>query len=151
MATAGPESWQYRLTWICFIVVFALNLALLALDWDSWRFGGNLRFIVGIPMALLGGLLVSLGIATLGLNNTSGVSDGFVNTGPYRFTRNPQYLGDFLLFAGLSVIANSELLWAAHALLFLVFLVTPLAEEPWLEETYGDEYVTYRRGTPRFL
>jgi len=36
-------------------------------------------------------------------------------------------------------------------LLIAVFAVTPLAEELWLEEQYGQEYVDYRRGTSRFL
>ena len=71
--------------------------------------------------------------------------------GPYRFTRNPQYLGNNVLFLGLSIIANSELLWVTHALLALVFIITPLSEEVWLKEQYGEEYERYRRDTPRFL
>lgn len=59
----------------------------------------------------------------------------FKSADPYRFTRNPLYLGEMALFLGLSVIGNSLLyLWIAHALLILVFVVTPLAEEIWLEE-----------------
>jgi protein-S-isoprenylcysteine O-methyltransferase Ste14 len=147
----GRSSWQYRLTWIGFILVFGFNAALFALDWNSWLFESELRFIIGAPIALLGALLVGWGMATLGARNTSGLADGFVAAGPYRFTRNPQYLGDMVLFVGLSVVANSLHLWIAHILLILVFLVTPLAEEMWLEEQYGDAYLKYRRGTARFL
>jgi len=100
---------------------------------------------------LLGALLAAWGIATLGARNTSGLADGFVSTGPYKFTRNPQYVGDMILFVGLSVVANSLYLWIAHILLVLVFLVTPLAEEMWLEEQYGGAYVSYKRGTAWFL
>ena len=46
---------------------------------------------------------------------------------------------------------NSMLLWIAHALLILVFVIAPMAEEPWLEEQYGEAYREYRRGVPRFL
>ena len=83
--------------------------------------------------------------------NSLGLRDGFVASGPYRFTRNPQYLGDNLLFLGLSIIANSQLLWVTHALLALVFTITPLSEEGWLKEQYGEGYERYRRDTPRFL
>ena len=114
-------------------------------------FAGNLRFLLGIPLALLGGLLAIWGVATIGLNNSSGLRGGFVASGPYRFTCNPQYLGDSVLFLGLSIIANSELLWVTHALLALVFIITPLSEEVWLKEQYGEEYERYRRDTPRFL
>ena len=77
--------------------------------------------------------------------------DGFFSYEPYRFTRNPQYRGDNVFFLGLSIIANSELLWVTHMLLALVFIITPLSEEVWLKEQYGDAYERYRRNTPQFL
>ena len=144
-------SWRHFLTWACFLGVFGLNTALLVLDWDSWIFASNLRLIIGGPTALLGGFLVTWGVVVLGATNTSGLKGGLVSAGPYRFTRNPQYLGDIILFVGLSVVANSMLLWIAHALLILVFVIAPMAEEPWLEEQYGEAYREYRRGVPRFL
>lgn len=145
------RSWQYVLTWVCFYSVFALTAALFVLDWNTWMFSSLLRFVIGVPVAVLGGLLVSWGIVVLGVKNTSGQKDRFVSSGPYRFTRNPQYVGDMFLFVGLSIIANSLFLWIAHVLVVLVFLVTPLAEEPWLEDEYGDTYREYKRDTPRFL
>jgi protein-S-isoprenylcysteine O-methyltransferase Ste14 len=145
------RSWQYRLTWICFTLIFIMNAFLFIFDWDSWVFHGPGRFLVGIPIALLGTLLVTWGITTLGTKNTSGLADQFIKTGPYAFTRNPQYLGDNVLFLGLSIIANSELLWITHILLILVFLITPWTEEPWLEAEYGDEYKQYKQSTSRFL
>ena len=81
----------------------------------------------------------------------SGQRGGFVSSGPYRFTRNPQYVGDIVFFVGVGVIANSVFLWIAHVLLILGFVVAPLTEEPWLEEQYGDAYREYRRRVPRFL
>jgi len=95
--------------------------------------------------------LVSWGINTLGTKNTSGLEGGFISAGPYRFTRNPQYLGDMILFLGLSLISNSLFLWITHILLILVFVLTPLAEETWLEDLYGEAYTEYKKGTPRFL
>ena len=87
----------------------------------------------------------------MGVKNTSALKEGFVSTGPYRFSRNPQYVGDFFIFAGISIIANSELVLVTHMLTSLVFLVAPLAEEPWLEEQYGEQYISYRRDVTRFL
>ncbi len=143
----GRWSWQYVLTWICYCAVSGCNLALLLLDWNSWIFAGDLRFLVGIPLALLLGLLAFWGVVTIGWKNSSGVRHGFISFGPYRFTRNPQYLGDKVFFQRLSIVANSELLWITHALLALVFIIAPLSEEVWLKE----EYERYRRNTPRFL
>lgn len=147
----GKSSWQYRLTWILFYLVFGLNGLLLVLDWNSWIFHNPLRFILAIPLAIIGVSTLIWGIRTLGVINTSGISDGFIKEGPYRFTRNPQYLGDILLFLGLSILSNSLLLWIAHILLILVFMITPIAEEDWLREQYGKPYQTYLEGTSRFL
>ena len=147
----GRDSWQYLLTWIGWCAAVAINACLLLLDWNSWILGGGLRFLLGIPLALLGGLLAFWAIVTIGWTNSTGVKDGFLPSGPYRFTRNPQYVGDAVLFLGLSVIANSQLLWITHALLTLWFIIAPLSEETWLKEQYGEEYERYRREVPRFL
>ena len=144
-------SWQYSLSWACFFVVVGISAALLFLDWNSWIFKSDLRFIIGIPVTLLGGLLAVWGVVTLGVTNSSGLKGGFVSSGPYQFTRNPQYLGDIIFFVGVSMIANSLLLWIAHALLILVFVIAPVTEEPWLEDQYGRVYRDYRRDVPRFL
>jgi len=48
-------------------------------------------------------------------------------------------------------MANSLYLWVTHVLTIMVFAVTPLAEETWLEDQYGEEYTEYKRGTSRFL
>ena len=124
-----------------------MNAVLFVLDWNSWIFRSGLRLLLGVPLVVVGGLLISWGVATLGVGNTSGLKRGFVSAGPYRFTRNPQYLGDMILFAGLSSIANSLYLWIAHALIILAFLIAPLAEETWLEDQYGKVYRDYKNCT----
>lgn len=145
------ESWQYRLTWLGFYTVIGLNAALIILDWNSWTFATELRFFIGVPLSIIGVLLVSWGIATLGIKNTSGIKGRFVVSGPYTFTRNPQYLGDMILFVGLGIVANSLYVWIAHILLIAVLALAVLAEEVWLAEQYGDVYVKYKRRTSRFL
>ena len=147
----SKKSWQYFLTWILFYLVFGLNILLILFDWNKWRFTGSGRFILGIPLILSGTILLIWGIRTLGLNNTSGSGSGFIKSGPYRFTRNPQYLGDIILFVGLSVCANSEYLWITHGLLILVFIAAPLAEEDWLKDQYGEVYKKYLGESSRFL
>ena len=110
-------SWQHSLTWACFYVVFGINIALVFLDWNSWIFKSNLRFIIGIPVALLGGLLAAWGVVALGVKNSSGLKGGFVSSGPYRFTRNPQYVGDIICPRDrLRLAPRPGLLWAGRGL-----------------------------------
>tara|TARA_R110002096_G_scaffold434832_5_gene658280 strand:- start:90811 stop:91374 length:564 start_codon:yes stop_codon:yes gene_type:complete len=143
----------FYVMWLIFYFAFLSNFALVLLDWNSGPWTSTSRFFIGGPMALFGAAFVSWGIATLGSEKTSGlaVDDVLTTGGPYRYSRNPQYVGDMLLFAGVAVIANSELVLVTHALTSLVFLLAPLAEEPWLEAQFGKPYTAYRRDVPRFL
>jgi len=147
----SERSWQHRLIWSCYYVTFLTNTVLIFLDWNSWSFTTPFRFVLGLPLVIVGTLLLLWGMRILGVRNTSGASNGLVQDGPHRFTRNPQYLGDMVLFIGISLVANSLLLWITHGLLILILLITPWAEEVWLEEQYGEEYERYKRKTARFL
>ena len=137
--------------WALFYFVFASNFALAVFDWNTWHVVGWSRFVLGLPLIALGAGGLTWGILTLGATNTTGVKVDFVRSGPYRFSLNPQYVSDMALFLGVAVIANSELATVSHLLTVLIFVVAPLAEEPWLEVQYGDDYRRYRAEVSRFL
>ena len=144
------DGWYYAM-WIAFGFVFLSNPAFVILDWNSGVWSGAPRFWLGIPLLVLGVAFLVWGIATLGVKNSSALRDGFITRGPYRISRNPQYIGDFFIFSGVIIVANSELVLVTHLLTSLVFVLAALAEEPWLEVEYADQYAAYRRDVPRFL
>ena len=64
--------------------------------------------------------------------------------GPYRFLRNPMYLGAALALAGAALVYHSLALLAyavAFLLCFHFFVV--FYEEPHLRRTFGSDYSTY--------
>jgi protein-S-isoprenylcysteine O-methyltransferase Ste14 len=67
-----------------------------------------------------------------------------VSTGPYRYTRNPDYIGQALIYAGMSVVVNS---WWSIFLLPLVLVIVQHAvirrEERYLERKFGEKYCDY--------
>ena len=72
--------------------------------------------------------------------------------GPFRFTRNPLYLSMVLIYLGISALVNGL------APILLLPLVQRLMrrgvierEERYLERKFGDEYIEYKVGTPRWL
>ena len=79
-------------------------------------------------------------------------SSALVTTGPYRFTRNPMYLGMASFYLGAAL--GFGLLWSA-ALLPVVLLVIDRAviarEERYLQRRFGDSYTDYRRRVRRWL
>jgi hypothetical protein len=78
-------------------------------------------------------------------------SEALVADGPYRFVRNPLYLGTLLLGVGLGVAA-SPLGWAV-LVIGLSFEVLRLAvrEEGMLRERHGEAFRRYARAVSRFL
>ena len=75
-----------------------------------------------------------------------------VTTGPYRFTRNPMYLGLALLTAAFGVLLNTWwpiLLLVPTLLIVQAFVVA--REERYLHRRFGAEYDAYVRLVRRWL
>ena len=76
-----------------------------------------------------------------------------VNTGPYRYARNPMLTGVFLFLFGLGFGLNSVSLILVFTPLYVLLNAWELKyiEEPELVRRLGDEYIEYRRNTPMFI
>ena len=73
-------------------------------------------------------------------------------SGPYSLSRNPLYLGSFLLVVGFAVAGRNLLLGIALVVLFLaVYLPVMRREESFLRQKFGAEYEEYAARTPLFL
>jgi protein-S-isoprenylcysteine O-methyltransferase Ste14 len=75
-----------------------------------------------------------------------------VTSGPYRWSRNPMYIGVITILLGWC------LLWASRSLLFYtlavvcsVYIRVRVAEEPWAARTFGAEWYGYRARVPRWI
>jgi protein-S-isoprenylcysteine O-methyltransferase Ste14 len=76
-------------------------------------------------------------------------TEGVVADGPYRHLRNPLYLGNLLLAAGMGLLASRLgflILLAGHAF-FLLRLIG--REEAELAASQGQSYLAYRAAVPR--
>ena len=75
-----------------------------------------------------------------------------VTGGPYRFTRNPLYVGKTLMYAGIAARANAL---PAMMLLPLVLHIMRRGvierEEAYLERKFGDEYLDYKSRVRRWI
>lgn len=115
-----------------------------------------LRWPLGVALAVAGGVLSA---SFIGAFRRAGTpvepwepTTAIVTSGPYRFTRNPGYLGMALAFAGIAILADA--LWP------LVLLVPTLVvidrgviarEERYLDATFGAEYAAYRERVRRWI
>ena len=76
----------------------------------------------------------------------------FVAAGPYRYVRNPMYIGGFgvLLGAGL-IVRSPSILGLAFLFLLLTHLLVLLYEEPALTRRFGGPYLQYKSSVRRWL
>ena len=76
----------------------------------------------------------------------------FVAAGPYRFVRNPMYVGGLSLLAGFALYVHSISILMMSAVLFLaVHRCVVFYEEPTLKKMFGATYETYLRSVSRWL
>lgn len=75
-----------------------------------------------------------------------------VTTGPYRYTRNPMYVGMLVILTGWALVLGSVTPWLCLPLFVAVLTVQQIVpEEKRLAETFGNAYLAYQQRTPRWL
>jgi protein-S-isoprenylcysteine O-methyltransferase Ste14 len=117
---------------------------------------GKLRLLGTIP--LFGGGLLFIWVTWLFARTGGGtplVFDSpvrFVSSGPYSRVRNPMYIADTMIVAGVALLLESAailvyagILWAALHVLVVVL------EEPRLVRRFGTPYEEYCRLVPRWI
>lgn len=76
----------------------------------------------------------------------------FVAVGPYRYVRNPMYVGAILaLVGGALFLASPSILVLAGLFWILAHGFVVLFEEPGLERRFGKRYTEYRRQVHRWV
>ena len=129
------QRWRVPLGFACGIIFIALARP----QWTMLAIGG--------AVALVGLLLRAWAAGHIRKNSSLATS------GPYAHTRNPLYLGSFLLGLGFTVAAGRPLLLGIiFAALFLgIYLPVMRVEAATLVELFGDDYRRYARIVPLFF
>ena len=108
----------------------------------------TLGFYAGLFVYLLGVLVVILSL--LSFHTTP--ADKLVTKGVFSISRNPGYVGDFLvnISIGISCLSWIFLLIGVAFFLLLRYYVM-VVEEPFLAKKYGNAYREYMDRTPRWI
>jgi protein-S-isoprenylcysteine O-methyltransferase Ste14 len=122
----------------------------------SAREGGAGHWILGVVLVGIGFALATAAIRNFGRAGTPvptiEPTRALVTTGLHGRSRNPIYVGPFLIYAGVAVAAHST---------WMLILAVPLAitmrygvvarEEAYLERRFGDDYRAYKAHVRRWL
>jgi protein-S-isoprenylcysteine O-methyltransferase Ste14 len=144
--------WLFR--WRSFTPI-PLLVAAAALLWRSRGGGGRGWIAVAIAFCASGQALRAWVLGQV-RDGSSGQNERLIatelnTTGPYAHTRNPLYLGNFLITVGLCFAAHEVVLLILVAVLFaLQYRAIIAAEESFLRDRFGAPFDEYRRAVPRF-
>jgi protein-S-isoprenylcysteine O-methyltransferase Ste14 len=111
---------------------------------------------MGFCVALLGQLVrgITIGFKYIirGGRNKRVYAEDLVTNGLYRLCRNPMYVGNLLMVAGLAMASNSlTCLLVFIPLYIFVYTAIVAAEEAFLRNKFGAAYDQYAADVPRWL
>jgi protein-S-isoprenylcysteine O-methyltransferase Ste14 len=137
-------------------LIVAIGLDFLPLHFMAVPVGLNAQTVLGAIIFLAG---LGVGGAAVRLFRHKGTSPNprqgttlVVTEGPYRFTRNPMYLGFVLMLFGISLVFSLE--WGVILTPFLWLALDRMIvvrEEAYLTQHFGEDYQKLLRQTRRWL
>lgn len=114
----------------------------------------SIRLMHPSPRSLWIGGAIALGGALLRFWAAGHIEKGRVLTqgGPYAFTRNPLYLGSFVMALGIILAGKGYWLLLPFIMFFVIFYYPVMREEEQeLLRGYGDKFLDYSGGVPLFF
>ncbi|MGH7005707.1 MAG: methyltransferase family protein [Alphaproteobacteria bacterium] len=153
-AIAGVIARPPRLFLAALLLGFAADY-LLPMPFPIPRIGA-VRWIVAGSLILIGLALAAAGIRDFFLARTPVPTNqptrALVTTGVHGWTRNPIYLGMFLVYGGIGIAALSPPILALTLPLAIAIRVGVVArEEAYLERRFGDAYRAYKARVRRWV
>jgi len=113
--------------------------------------------VVGVAMVALGEAIRFWGVSIVGAETrTTGSVGGtfLITTGPFAYLRNPLYLGNMIMYAGVGVMSMALFPWlllAAIVWFYVQYRLIISREEEYLAAQFGAAYDEYRNHVPRFM
>ena len=146
-----PVPWVFILA---YLVGFVLQLYLPSPVWSAKIV--HIGLIAGFVLVVVGVAVAFSALSIFKKRSTTTIPfetpTSLVTSGPYRFTRNPMYVGLTLIYLG--VAGTRAELWPVLVLPVLLgyvnFIVIPV-EEGHLRDAFGDAYAQYVAGVRRWL
>lgn len=112
------------------------------------------QWLVGALVIALGEAIRLAGVAAAGTvtRRRSRNVQRLVTYGIFGWARNPLYIGNFLIWMGFVVVSGVYWFLPVAVVLFGVeYTLIVRYEEGVLESIFGDEYLAYKRATPRWI
>jgi protein-S-isoprenylcysteine O-methyltransferase Ste14 len=144
-----PVPWVFVLAYLIGVGIERTAPPLGGLTLHATELAGGVVFLIG---AFIAGWALTLFRKARTTTVPGQVSANLVTSGPYRFSRNPMYVGLSLAYLGEAGLLKQ--VWPVAVLplviIYLNWVVIPL-EEARLREVFGDAYRSYCERVRRWL
>ena len=123
-----PAAYRHQFScWVCGLAAVGLGFGLIMWAWFLFRQSGT-------PI------------------RPTDRATAIVSSGPFRFSRNPMYLGIVVILLGIAVwVGSLPMLIAPAGFFAFMSLVFIPYEEQRLREAFGDDYVSYTQKVRRWI
>ncbi len=152
-------NWLFR--WRSYLPLVLVVLAIPAAQYSAWRSssspGGSDWELLCLVIAFLGLAVRVLTVGyvpagTSGRNTLKQVASTLNATGMYSVVRHPIYLGNFLMWFGVSLLPRCWWFTLITVLIFWLYYERIMfAEEGFLFEQFGEQYREWAARTPAFI
>jgi protein-S-isoprenylcysteine O-methyltransferase Ste14 len=147
----GSLWWLYGLITVGYALSFAIGATKIGRVY-SW----NTFFAIGMTLFLIGLLIRINSILTLRQYFTYSVAkvqnQKIISTGLYKFIRHPGYLGQLIIFMGISISISN---WLSIILMIvpvtLGYLYRIKVEEKFMADQFGEDYKNYQERTKKII
>ncbi|HZP05221.1 MAG TPA: isoprenylcysteine carboxylmethyltransferase family protein [Terracidiphilus sp.] len=150
--------------WSPWIEAWDLGRRISLLEWLALELSraGLVRFVYATPVVIVVGSMLAAAGAVLRVWGSAYLGSGIVQhramqagavmaDGPYRYVRNPLYLGGWCMLAAMAFVMPPTGALFAMTLLAIFLLRLILAEEAFLTAQLGEPYREYMRAVPRLI
>jgi protein-S-isoprenylcysteine O-methyltransferase Ste14 len=144
-------SWLYGLITLGYALSFSIGATRIGRmsHWDAFFAIGMALFVIGL-MIRIHSLLTLKQYFTYSVAQTE--DHKLIETGLYKIIRHPGYLGQLMIFAGLSISLSN---WLSVLLMMIPvsigYLYRIKVEERFMIEQMGENYLNYQKRTKRLI
>lgn len=149
----GLTKWIEIIMKVATYLVVVVEVVSIVLDFTC--FAGGIR-IAGLILSSMGLILFVITVYTMKDSWRAGVSHSdktkLVTSGIFQISRNPAFFGFDLVYIGMLCMFFNWFLFVVSVFAIMMFHIQIVKnEEPFLLETFGDDYITYKKTVNRYF
>jgi Putative protein-S-isoprenylcysteine methyltransferase len=141
---------SWIIVWLGEIVVTLLNLDNRLKLWNN-----DFISISGLFLITIGVIFFIIAAITMKNSWRVGIDKSttskLITEGIYKYSRNPAFVGFYLMFIGLFLVYIDVITCISMLLNIYAMNKLVIEEEKHLEEVFGKEYIDYKKKAPRYL